>query len=668
VIVLDREGRVTFASPAAHSIFGYEPDEIVGCTPWDLVHPDDVPGAIDAFARAIENFQPEYVPLRIRHRDGTWIPVETLGSPLFDDPLLSGLLVNIRDVRERERMAAELRHVEARFQQAWDHAPIGMGFAARDGRFLDVNPAFCRMLGYTEAELLDADMPSLTHADDLVRNLELHEAIYRGDSSGYSIEKRFQHKDGTWRWVRVTVTAILDDSGTPFCTLGQVEDIAERREFEERLAYEASHDALTGLPLRKLLLDHLELALASSRRAGTHVGVLFIDLDHFKRVNDSMGHAAGDVVLVEVAERLRQSLRDGDTPGRFGGDEFVVVCPTLDDPHDVVQVADRVLERLAEPFDVDGIEVYAGASIGIAVAELGIDAETLLRQADTAAYRAKDHGRNRYEIFDAELRASVFARLQTEVALRQALDNDELLVLYQPIVTAVTNELVGFEALVRWDRPGHGRLAPAEFLAVAEDTGLIVPLGRHVLSQACTQLAAWQRQRPDRPPFLAVNLSPRQLLSSDLVDDVRLTVERSSVDPRNLWLELPETLLVHDTPHLVSLLGKLRDLGVQISLDDFGTGFSSLTHLRFLPVGVVKIDRSFIFELGRNSQGTTIVGAVISLAHALGMRVIAEGVETLEQLEILRALNCDWIQGFYFSTPLLPAHATQVLTSGRLRT
>jgi Amt family ammonium transporter len=240
-------------------------------------------------------------------------------------------------------------------------------------------------------------------------------------------------------------------------------------------------------------------------------------------------------------------------------------------------------------------------------------------------------------------------------------------VLYQPIVAATTCELVGFEALVRWDRTGHGRLSPAEFLPVAEDTGLIVPLGRHVLSEACTQLAAWQLRRSERPPFVAVNLSPRQLLSPELVDDVREAIECCALDPGNLWLELPETLLVHDTPQLVSLLNKLRDLGVNLALDDFGTGFSSLTHLRFLPVGVVKIDRSFIFELGRNEQGTTIVGSVISLAHALGMRVIAEGVETAEQLEILRALDCDWIQGFYFSTPLLPTHANQVLASGRLR-
>jgi diguanylate cyclase (GGDEF)-like protein/PAS domain S-box-containing protein len=667
VIVLDTEGHISFASPAARSVFGYEPEEIVGRTPWDLVHPDDLETAIDAFARAVENFQPELVPIRISHKDGTWIPVETIGSPLFDDPVVAGLLVNIRDVRERERMTAELRDMEARFQQAWKHAPIGMGFAARDGAFADVNPALCEMLGYTEAELRATSTIDLTHPDDLAKNLELHEALYRGDIPRYSHEKRFRHKDGTWRWTRVTVTPIRDRDGRPIASLGQVEDITERKKFEERLAYEATHDGLTGLPLRKLLLDHLDLALSAARRVGSHVGVLFIDLDHFKRINDSLGHAAGDTVLIEVAERLRWCLRDGDTPGRFGGDEFVIVCPALDDPRDIVQVADRLLERLAEPFVVEGVEVYAGASIGIAVAEPGVDAETLLRQADTAAYRAKDHGRNRYEIFDAELRASVLARLQTEMALRRALENDELLVLYQPIVTAVTGELVGYEALVRWDRPGYGRLSPAEFLEVAEDTGLIVPLGRFVLNAACAQLAAWQRQRPDHPPFVAVNLSPRQLLSPELVDDVQDAITSSGATAELVWLELPETLLVHDTPQLVSLLDKLRDLGVHIALDDFGTGFSSLTHLRFLPVGVVKIDRSFIFELGRSNQGTTIVGAVISLAHALGMRVVAEGVETVEQLEILRSLNCDWVQGFYFATPLLSGHATQVMASGRLR-
>ena len=667
VLVLDATGCITFASPAATTLFGYEPDELLGMMPWDLLHPDDVPRAIEAFARAVTDFQPEFVPLRVRHKDGTWIPVETIGSELFDDPLVAGLLVNVRDVRERERIAAELRDVEARFRQAWSHAPIGMAFAGRDGRFLEVNPALCEMLGVTEQALLEQTISALTHPDDIASNQELHDSLYRDEISGYSLEKRFRHADGSWRWVRVSVTPIRDADGSPMCSLGQIEDITERREFEERLAWEATHDGLTGLPLRKLLLDHLDLALAASRRAETHVGVLFIDLDHFKRVNDSFGHSAGDRVLVQVAERLRASVRDGDTPGRFGGDEFVVVCPALADPRDVVSVADRILESLATTFNIDGVDMYVGASIGIAVAEPGIDAQTLLRQADTAAYRAKDHGRNRYEIFDAELRASVFARLETEMALRKALESDELLVLYQPVVTAVTGEVVGFEALVRWDRPGHGRLSPSEFLAVAEDTGLIVPIGRHVLSHACQQLAAWQLQRPDRAPFLAVNVSPRQLFSPELVDDVRDIIERTGINPENLWLELPETLLVHDTPQLVALLMKLRDLGVQLSLDDFGTGFSSLAHLRFLPVGVVKIDRSFTAELGRTTQGTTIVAAVISLAHALGMRVIAEGVETVGQLDILRMLNCDWIQGFYFSTPLHGSHANQALATGSLR-
>jgi len=385
-------------------------------------------------------------------------------------------------------------------------------------------------------------------------------------------------------------------------------------------------------------------------------------------VNDSLGHAAGDELLTEVARRLRSAVRDIDTPGRFGGDEFVVVCPDLADVRDAVAIAERIRGLLETPFAVAGVPVFVGASIGIALADADSNPATLLGQADTAAYRAKDRGRNRYEIFDEDLRASVAQRLDTEVGLRHALDHDELRLLYQPVVEMDSGTLIGFEALVRWER--NGRLVvPGEFLAVAEETGLIVPLGQQVLEKACRQLAAWRRAVPARPlPRLSVNLSARQLTQPELVHDVRRALAAAGVSPDTLCLEITETVLMQDTPQVVANVNGLRDLGVSLAIDDFGTGYSSLSYLRRLPVSAVKIDRSFTLGLGDDDEGTTIVASVIGLANALGMDVIAEGVETVEHVETLLRLGCAHGQGYFFSRPVSPTVALEYLKRGVVAT
>jgi EAL domain-containing protein (putative c-di-GMP-specific phosphodiesterase class I) len=376
-------------------------------------------------------------------------------------------------------------------------------------------------------------------------------------------------------------------------------------------------------------------------------------------------------LLAEVAGRLRTAVRDIDTPGRFGGDEFVVVCPDLNDVRDVVAIAERIRELLETPAVIRGVPVFVGASIGIAVADTSIDADvdaaTLLGQADTAAYRAKDRGRNRYEIFDEELRATVAKRLDTEMGLRHALEHRELCLVYQPIVEIERNEVVGFEALVRWRRDGE-LVGPAEFLDVAEETGLIVPLGQQVLEMACRQLAEWERALPvGRVPRLSVNLSARQLTQPELAQDVRNILDATGVKPEHLCLEITETVLMQDTPQVSAVVNELRDLGLRLAIDDFGTGYSSLSYLRRLPVSAVKIDRSFTVGLGVDDEGATIVASVISLAHALGMEIIAEGVETNDHVEALLALGCDQAQGYYFSRPVSPEVALDLIRAGAIR-
>jgi diguanylate cyclase (GGDEF)-like protein len=435
---------------------------------------------------------------------------------------------------------------------------------------------------------------------------------------------------------------------------------------EAILEHEANHDGLTGLPQRKLVLEHLDRTLAQPAGHDT-AAVMFIDLDHFKRVNDSLGHAAGDRLLELFSERLLTGVRGGDMAARLGGDEFVVVCSEINGTDEALAVGQRLLELVEAPFSIDGVEVFVGASIGIAIADGASDSATLLRHADTAAYRAKETGRNRCELFDDALRAEVQHRLATESALRRALERSELILHYQPIVRTVDASICGFEALVRWDRPGLGLVGPDEFLAIAEDSGLIVPIGLDVLRMGCSQAAAWQARFGATAPKVCINLSVLQLVQADFLGSFRGILAETGADPSQVILEITESSIMRDPARTVALLEELRALGLGLAIDDFGTGYSSLSHLRQLPVDELKIDRSFVFGIGCDQEGATIVASIVALAHALGMQIVAEGVETVEHVASLHNLGCDRMQGFYFS-PALPADvATAMAARGHLR-
>jgi diguanylate cyclase (GGDEF)-like protein/PAS domain S-box-containing protein len=662
VAILGDDLRIKYVSGALDAILGYRVDELVGRDASELIHPDDLEQAIIAVARTMSpDGRGEPLELRILHADGHWVNLEALGTDVTDDPFIAGIAVNLRDISDRRRIEATLHDAQIRFEEAFEHAPIGMAMVGRDGRFFRVNPALCKMLGYTNEELLLLASDELSHPDDVADTVSRHVEAYRGGLENYVLDKRYRRKQGDWIWCRVHVTLVRDADGEPLYSLGQILDVTERRRFEAQLAYEATHDNLTRLPLRNLIIDHLELALAGARRRSSEVAVLFIDLDHFKRVNDSLGHTAGDELLVSAAERLRVAVRDGDTPGRFGGDEFVIVCPDIGGPLEALALAERVRATLEPSFSIRGTEVFVGASVGVVVANGSADPATLLKYADIAAYRAKDRGRNRAELFDENLRSSVATRIDTESAFRRGLDANELVVHYQPVVSVRTGEVTGFEALVRWNRPGHGIVMPGDFLSIAEDTGLIVPMGKQVLRIACAQIAAWSRQFPGACPRVAVNLSAGQVGQTDLVADVERSLTESGATPSLLCIEITETLLMQDTPATIDTLNRLRELGVALAIDDFGTGYSSLSYLRRLPVTVLKIDQSFIFELGLDPQGATIVASVIDLAHALGMECVAEGVESEIHLATLARLGCDEMQGFLFSPAVRADEATALI-------
>ena len=447
-------------------------------------------------------------------------------------------------------------------------------------------------------------------------------------------------------------------------------DAFERHAADQTLRYRVLHDSLTGLPNRLSFVDALGESLSRAEVSGSPVGILFLDLDHFKLINDSLGHHAGDALLRAVAPRLRSHLRPGDVVARFGGDEFGILIDRLADEGEAVAIADRVAAAFTQPFAIDGVEHFVSASIGVAVArssERQVNAELLIRDADAAMYRAKEGGRARCVLFDAEMRAVAMRRLEVERELRHALDRDELALFYQPVISLRTGEISGLEALVRWRHPSRGLLDPAEFVSIAEDSGLIEPLGRWVQEHACKQALEWHQQRPDARPFdVAVNLSARQVAHRDLPTTIAEVLARTGLDPVHLRLEITESVLVEESASAISSLEALNELGVRLVLDDFGTGYSSLAYLNRYPFHALKIDRSFVDALGIEQERTAIVEAIIGMARALGLEVIAEGVENEVQLAELSRLGCDYAQGHLFHAAMPDADVSRLLREDAL--
>jgi diguanylate cyclase (GGDEF)-like protein len=482
---------------------------------------------------------------------------------------------------------------------------------------------------------------------------------------------RAQHSDGSWRWLEVVFTNQLGDPTVAGIVIN-LRDITERKEAEARLAHQALHDSLTGLPNRALLVDRLTHALERAERNGTTVGVIFLDLDRFKLVNDAHGHGTGDALLAAVAVRLRGAARATDTVARFGGDEFVLVCEEIADDEAFVDVARRVCASLNDPLDIAGHPVHCSASAGVAMSRRSTNPEALLRDADAAMYEAKDAARGSVAVFDAAVRMRVHTRVETERALRDALDRDELTLVYQPIVRlrdrpgGGAGGIVGTEALLRWQHPERGTVGPSAFIDLAEETGLIVPIGAAVLRESLLQLAAW-RELVDAPRLgVAVNVSAMQLQQAQLPSVVAEALDTAGVAPEHLTLEITETSLVEDTVACAERLAALKDIGVRIVLDDFGVQHSSLGYLNRMPLDGLKIDRVFVHRLGSQRRETAIVSAILLMAETLGLAVVAEGVETTLQHDVLVELGCPYAQGFLYASPQAPADLTALLVAGRV--
>ncbi len=521
-----------------------------------------------------------------------------------------------------------------------------------------VSPSVERLLGKPAIQLIGMPLSSLAHPDDATELDALLSRALNGPGSSFTGEWRVQQADGGWLPVETVASSASGDVETKGVVLN-TRDLKERKALEQKLTFQAFHDPLTRLANRSLFRERVEHAL--DRRHVGDIAVLFIDLDNFKTINDSLGHAAGDHVLVETAHRVRSTLRAEDTAARLGGDEFAVLLEEADVTC-AARVAERIREALGTPFWVLGQEVFVSASIGIAMREDGDSAGDLLRNADVAMYTAKTKGKCRFEIFEAAMHDTVMARLGMEAELRRAIERHEFVVYYQPIVRLDTAEVIGAEALVRWQHPTRGLVPPVEFIPLAEETGLIVPLGGWILRQACQQLAEWQRMRGGGEPFVMnVNLSSRQLVRDQIAEEVAAAVDESGIRASWLVLEVTETVLMADPPAAATALAQIRDLGVRVALDDFGSGYSSLSHLRRFPIDIVKIDKSFVDDVARDGVESAIARSIIELGRAMKIQTVAEGIEAGEQAERLLDLGCELGQGFFFSRPQDPAMWRQLL-------
>ncbi len=648
VAVVTADGTITYLSPAAEQIVGGTATNYVGSSLASLVHPEDLDRVTATLAASGDAGRP--IEFRVRHRNGQWLLVEATVHDHRDDPALEGLVMSCRDVGERRHIEAELREARELFRSTFESAPIGMALITVDGRFVRVNRALARMVGRAEDELAGTTVLALTHREDQAAIGEAVRRVLAGDSSA-RVEQRLVHLDGLPVWVASTVSVVRGE-GDPRYLVAQVEDVTEQRASGARLAHQAIHDPLTGLPNRERFVEQLQDALRHASGRG-RPAILFVDLDHFQVVNDSLGHAAGDRLLVAVADRLRAATRPTDTLARFTGDEFTILCEGVPDETTAVELANRVSSTIAKPVTLVEGEVYVTASVGIALATGELETpETLLRNADVAMHRAKEQGRARAGVYDPNAHDRALQHLRTGNELRRALERHELRMHYQPILSLETGRVSGFEALLRWQHPERGLIGPNEFVPRAEETGLVVPIGVWALEASCQQAVQWHEK--GAAVTISVNLSPRQLAEATLVESVAAVLGRTGIDPTTVWLEITESTLMHDAESAVRTLTALRGLGVHLSVDDFGTGYSSMTYLKRFPVESLKVDRSFINGLGRDTEDSAICTAVVSLAHALGLRAVAEGVETPEQLAELRTLGCEMAQGYLFGRPAPP--------------
>ena len=658
----DHTGRFTFVNPAMVTITGYSEEEIIGKHYKMLVRPDKYKEAMKALVGQYENrVQNTYHEFPILTKDGHEKWIGENAQLIVEDDHVIGFQAVARDITERKLMEEALRKSEEKYRTILEDIQEGYFEVDLTGNFTFFNDSMCRLYGYSKEELMGMNYRRYTDKEQSKELLQTFNKVYNTGKPTEGFGWQIIRKDGTKRYVETSVSLQKDSSGKPTGFRGILRDITERKRTEQQINYMATHDALTGLPNRSMFSQLLNHAIKTARRYQRQFAVLFIDLDRFKIINDTLGHDAGDQLLQEIGTRLKQSLRTVDVVGRLGGDEFVILIEEVSDSNHIATVAHKLLTGIMKPITLMGQENRITASMGISMYPKDAqDEQSLMKNADIAMYLAKEEGKNNYQFYSADIQSKSLERLSIETNLRFALERNELSLHYQAKLDFNTNRITGVEALLRWQNPYLGSVTPTQFIPVAEETGLIVPIGRWVLKTACAQNVAWQKQ--GLPVVsIAVNLSLRQFIDNALLDDIRTALNDSGMAPNLLELEITESMVMHDPAHIISILAKIKSMGVRLAIDDFGTGYSSLAQIKHFPVDTLKVDRSFIRNIPLDAEDKAITEAIIAMGKTLSLTVVAEGVETEEQMNFLKEHSCDEMQGYYFSKPVAPEHFADLL-------
>lgn len=655
VFAFDIHGLLVSANAACTTVTGFTSEELGEMRLPQLVIRSHVRVATEMFEAALTGSAQTF-ELELIHKTGNAVSVVVTNIPIFVNGKVDGIYGVAKDISERKHIESSIRASENKYRQLTEQSIDAIFLLDTAGKLLDVNSQSCASLGYQAEELLQLYIEDLIDPDDL-RMRPLQADLLR-DGQTVVNERRMVRKDGS----RIPVesrTKMLPD-GT---ILSIARDNTDRNRSDELIRQHAYNDPVTGLPNRTLFLDRLEQMIAIAARRGETFGVMLLDVDRFKTINDTLGHRAGDQLLRQVSERLKLCIRQEDTLARIGGDEFTIILSNVGHSSNGAKVARKILETFQKPFEVEDQQIYVTSSIGISLYPFdGLDSQAVLKNADTAMYRAKDQGRDCYRLYTEQMNANAFERLVLDSQLRRALELNEFRLFYQPQISAKTGCIVGVEALIRWQHPDLGLVQPDKFICIAEETGLIDPIGDWVLREACRQGAEWQNRGV--PLRVAINLSARQFEQRWLSDTIDGALLESGLAPNLLELELTESTIISNRDNAVETLEALKQLGVKTAVDDFGTGYSSLSYLPKFPLDILKIDRSFISGLVDHRKDSAVVSALINLSHALDMEVVAEGVETKEQLACLRELSCDTIQGFFFSRPIPIAQLEALLKRG----